>query len=101
MTIEVTLNLPEALIDHARTLGQVTQRNVEAVLTDNLELHFDANPLPLKAIDQLRHPGAIAAHLIQDRLHFSRTLTAPVRSVYRRSPVVGTRWSCSQLGMTD
>jgi hypothetical protein len=38
MTIEVTLNLPEALIEHARTLGQVTQRNVEAVLTDTLEL---------------------------------------------------------------
>jgi hypothetical protein len=38
MTVEVTLNLPEALIEHAQMLGQVTQRNVEAVLTDTLEL---------------------------------------------------------------
>jgi hypothetical protein len=38
MTVEVTLNLSEALIEHAQMLGQVTQRNVEAVLTDTLEL---------------------------------------------------------------
>ena len=53
MTIEVTLNLPEALIDHARTLGQVTQRNVEAVLTDNLELLWLAST-PL--LDGNLHP---------------------------------------------
>jgi hypothetical protein len=53
MTIEVTLNLPEALIDHARTLGQVTQRNVEAVLTDNLELLWLAST-PL--LDVNLHP---------------------------------------------
>jgi hypothetical protein len=35
---EVTLNLPEPLIAHAKKLGLATQRNVDAVLTDTLEM---------------------------------------------------------------
>jgi hypothetical protein len=35
---EVTLNLPEPLIAHAKQLGLATQRNVDAVLTDTLEM---------------------------------------------------------------
>jgi hypothetical protein len=35
---EVTLNLPEPLLAHAKKLGQATQRNVDAVLTDTLEM---------------------------------------------------------------
>jgi PHD/YefM family antitoxin component YafN of YafNO toxin-antitoxin module len=35
---EVTLNLPEPLLAHAKKLGQATQRNVDVVLTDTLEM---------------------------------------------------------------
>jgi hypothetical protein len=35
---EVTLNLPEPLIAHARKLGLATQRNVDTVLADTLEM---------------------------------------------------------------
>ena len=42
MTIEITLTLPESLIEYARRLGLVTQRDVEAVLTDALEMLWPA-----------------------------------------------------------
>jgi hypothetical protein len=35
---EVTLNLPEPLIAHAKKLGLATQRNVDAILADTLEM---------------------------------------------------------------
>jgi hypothetical protein len=35
---EVTLNLPEPLIAHAKKLGLATQRNVDIVLADTLEM---------------------------------------------------------------
>jgi hypothetical protein len=35
---EVTLNLSEPLLAHAKKLGQATQRNVDVVLTDTLEM---------------------------------------------------------------
>ncbi|MBD2060607.1 hypothetical protein H6F88_32200 [Oculatella sp. FACHB-28] len=38
MTIEVTLKLPENLIEQARQLGAATQRDLGAVLTDVLEM---------------------------------------------------------------
>jgi hypothetical protein len=38
MTIEVTLQLPEQLIEQARQLGTATQRDLGAVLTDVLEM---------------------------------------------------------------
>ncbi len=38
MAIEITLKLPESLIEHAKQLGQVTQRDVDAVLADALEM---------------------------------------------------------------
>jgi hypothetical protein len=38
MTIEVTLQLPERLIEQARQLGTATQRDLGAVLTDVLEM---------------------------------------------------------------
>lgn len=38
MAVEVTLMLPESLVEHAKRLGFATQRNVEAVLADVLEM---------------------------------------------------------------
>ena len=38
MAVEVTLKLPENLVEHARHLGQATQRDVGQVLSDTLEL---------------------------------------------------------------
>jgi hypothetical protein len=38
MTIEVTLQLPENLIEQARQLGAATQRDLGSVLTDVLEM---------------------------------------------------------------
>jgi hypothetical protein len=38
MTIEVTLKLPENLIEQARQLGVATQRDLGSVLTDVLEM---------------------------------------------------------------
>jgi Mn-dependent DtxR family transcriptional regulator len=38
MTIEVTLKLPENLIEQARQLGAATQRDLGTVLTDVLEM---------------------------------------------------------------
>jgi hypothetical protein len=35
---EITLNLSEPLLTHAKKLGQATQRNVDVVLTDTLEM---------------------------------------------------------------
>jgi hypothetical protein len=36
MSVEVTLTLPEELVEQAAQLGRTTQRNVEDVLTDTL-----------------------------------------------------------------
>jgi len=38
MAVEVTLMLPEALVEHAKRFGQATQRNVGQVLADALEM---------------------------------------------------------------
>ncbi len=38
MTTEVTLTLPEKLIEHANRLGSATQRDIGTVLTDALEM---------------------------------------------------------------
>ncbi|MGD2179550.1 hypothetical protein [Lusitaniella coriacea] len=38
MTIEVTLALPEALIERAKRLGDATQRDVSVILADTLEM---------------------------------------------------------------
>jgi len=38
MAVEVTLRLPEALVERARQFGQVTQRDVGQVLADTLEM---------------------------------------------------------------
>ncbi|MEW6129693.1 MAG: hypothetical protein AB1757_21820 [Acidobacteriota bacterium] len=38
MSVEVTLNLPENLIKHAKRFGKVTNQNVEDVLVDTLEI---------------------------------------------------------------
>jgi hypothetical protein len=37
MSIEVTLTLPESLIENARKFGQATRRDAEVVLADALE----------------------------------------------------------------
>jgi hypothetical protein len=53
MAIEVTLTLPESLIEHAKWFGQATQRDVKSVLTDTLEMMWptlgdlpDTSPYP-------------------------------------------------------
>jgi hypothetical protein len=38
MAVEVTLQLPEQLVEHAKRFGAVTQREVGQVLADTLEL---------------------------------------------------------------
>jgi hypothetical protein len=38
MAVEVTLTLPENLIEHAQRLGNATQRDVAAILADALEM---------------------------------------------------------------
>lgn len=38
MAVEVTLTLPENLIEHAKRLGDATQRDVAAILADALEM---------------------------------------------------------------
>lgn len=38
MAVEVTLTLPENLVEHAKRLGNATQRDVAAILADVLEL---------------------------------------------------------------
>ena len=38
MTVELKLHLPEQLIEYAKRLGYSTQRDVETVLTDTLEM---------------------------------------------------------------
>ncbi|MCB0213866.1 MAG: hypothetical protein KDJ52_31280 [Anaerolineae bacterium] len=38
MAVEVTIKLPEALVEHANRFGQATQRDVGQVLADALEM---------------------------------------------------------------
>jgi hypothetical protein len=38
MSIEITLTLPNGLVEHAKYFGQATKRSVEEVLTDTLEI---------------------------------------------------------------
>ena len=38
MTVKVTLTLPESLVEHAKRLGDASQRDVAAILADALEM---------------------------------------------------------------
>jgi hypothetical protein len=38
MSVEVTLHLPEPLVEHAKRFGEATQRDVGQVLADTLEM---------------------------------------------------------------
>lgn len=38
MSIQVTLSLPEQIVEHAERFGQATQRHLETVLTEALEM---------------------------------------------------------------
>jgi hypothetical protein len=38
MSVEVTLHLPEHLVEHAKRFGEATQRDVRQVLADTLEM---------------------------------------------------------------
>lgn len=38
MAVEITLSLPDDMIEHAKRFGGITHRNIEAVLTDALEM---------------------------------------------------------------
>ncbi|MBT9315298.1 hypothetical protein [Leptothoe spongobia] len=38
MTVQVTLQLPDHLVEHAKQLGTATQRDLNTVLTDSLEM---------------------------------------------------------------
>ncbi|MBI1880456.1 MAG: hypothetical protein HYR94_19945 [Chloroflexi bacterium] len=42
MAVEITLKLPEELVEDARRFGQATQRDVGEVLADTLELMWSA-----------------------------------------------------------
>jgi hypothetical protein len=42
MAVEITLRLPERLVEHARRFGQATQREVDEVLADTLEMMWAA-----------------------------------------------------------
>jgi hypothetical protein len=53
MAVEVTLTLPENLVEHAKRLGDATQRDVAAILADALEMLLptlenlpESNPYP-------------------------------------------------------
>ncbi len=56
MSIEVTLTLPDELVEHAKQVGRSTQRRVEDVLVDTLEFTELMWPLlenlPKQALDQ-------------------------------------------------
>jgi len=38
MTVEITLHLPESVIEHAKYFGSMIHRNIEGVLSDTLEM---------------------------------------------------------------
>ncbi len=40
MAVEVTLQLPEHLVEHAKRFGEATQREVVQVLADTLEMRW-------------------------------------------------------------
>ncbi len=40
--VQLTLNLPDSLVEHVRYFGQATRRDVEAVLADTLEMMWPA-----------------------------------------------------------
>lgn len=40
MAIDITLTLPDNLVEHAKRFGQVTQRDVKAVLAEALEMFW-------------------------------------------------------------
>lgn len=42
MSVEITLNLPEPLIERARQFGSATKRDVETILVDSLEMMWPA-----------------------------------------------------------
>lgn len=42
MAVEITLQLPEYLVEHAKRFGEVTQRDVGQVLADTLEMMWAA-----------------------------------------------------------
>jgi len=54
MSIEITLNLPENLIENAKRLGDVTHQDVEDVLADALEMVF---PMLEESTDAMRYPA--------------------------------------------
>ena len=62
MSIEVTLSLPEQLVEHAERFGLATQRHLEAVLAEALEMMWpilaEEGPLPL--VPQLEDAEVLA-----------------------------------------
>jgi hypothetical protein len=57
MTTEVTLTLPENLIEHANRLGSATQRDLGTVLTDTLEMMW----LTVDELPSIEQQNPIAA----------------------------------------
>jgi hypothetical protein len=53
MTVEMTLNLPESLVENARRFGGATRQNVETVLTDTLEMML---PMIEDSPDEILYP---------------------------------------------
>jgi len=62
MSIEVTLSLPEQLVEHAERFGQATRRHLEAVLAEALEMMWpilaEGDPIPI--VSQLDDTDVLA-----------------------------------------
>jgi hypothetical protein len=52
MSVEITLNLPEPLIERAKRFGSATKRDVEAILVDSLEMMWPA----LSGLPDINYP---------------------------------------------
>ncbi len=52
MSVQITLNLPEPLIERAKQFGSATKRDVEAILTDSLEMMWPA----LSVLPEINYP---------------------------------------------
>lgn len=52
MSVQITLNLPEPLVERAKQFGSATKRDVEAILTDSLEMMWPA----LSGLPEINYP---------------------------------------------
>ncbi len=76
MAVEVTLQLPEQLVEHAKRFGEATHREVGQVLADTLELMWattEAVPEHASPVSTLSDEDVLAlANAKMDRVHNAR-----------------------------